>query len=528
MCSSPPVKRSELRKNPLGLAYAGDVGMRYLRGKKRSTISMITFIAVAGVALGVAALLSVLSITTGFQEEFRNKVLGVNAHVLVMKYGRDFDEYRDVIATSEEMPEVAGAAPFLIVQMMIANGDRLASVLIKGVDPERMPNVLTLPEQIAEGSLEGLRMDDAAPPSHPLDTGGGSDDWQWLDDYVQSAEGGASEPAATEPDELEPIDTFEALPEVEVASPEAVENLLNGVEEAWDDDDWGDDDWDDAVDAEAETESAEDTESLPGIVVGRTLAESLEIEVGGRVRLISPLSGIDLSMVSSEVRAPESRDYRVIAIFEAGFQEYDSRLVYTDLYEAQRFVAHGDSVTGVEMRVHDLDTSREVARSLERNLGGGYNTMDWAELNQNLFTALKIQKMVLAFVIATIIFVAAFNVIATLIMIVLEKKREIAILKAMGARDGAVLWIFALQGTVIGLIGTLIGLLVGGIVVAALSQYGFPLDPKVYLIDHLPVVFDPLVFVLTAIIAFCICAVATIAPSLWAARMIPVDGLRQE
>ena len=133
------------------MAYAFQIGRRYLRSKKRSRmVSVITFIAVAGVALGVAALLSVLAITTGFQQEFREKVLGVNAHVLVMKYGVDFDEYRDVIQRADDMPEVAGVGPFLINEMMLAKGDRLAGVLVKGVDPELMPSVLDLPKGSAD------------------------------------------------------------------------------------------------------------------------------------------------------------------------------------------------------------------------------------------------------------------------------------------------------------------------------------------------------------------------------------------
>ncbi|HTU64245.1 MAG TPA: ABC transporter permease, partial [Polyangiales bacterium] len=133
--------------------YALDVGMRYLRSKKRASISVISVIAISGVALGVAALLAVMSITSGFQREFRDKVLGVNAHVLVLKYGLNFEEYRDVIARARKMPEVAGAAPFIINEMMLAKGDRLSGVLVKGVDPELMPTVLDLPSQLTTGSL---------------------------------------------------------------------------------------------------------------------------------------------------------------------------------------------------------------------------------------------------------------------------------------------------------------------------------------------------------------------------------------
>lgn len=564
------------------MAYAFQIGMRHLRSKKRSTVSVITFIAVTGVALGVAALLAVLSITTGFQKAFRDKVLGVNAHVLVMKYGVDFDEYRDVIARAEAMPEVAGAGPFLIQEMMLAKGDRLAGVLVKGVDPERMPTVLDLPQQLVDGSLRGLRREGARPPLHPDDIGSStSEDWNWLDELAEEAapdprlddpaepeidldraleelrgdptanlflpdgglrpalrrtpvwgdpvlDAGVAAVAARPDGDSDPTDDA-PLPEVAVASPSEVEALLEGFDPG--SMELPSNEWEDELLAEenalAETE-AEATESLPGIVVGHALARTLGLGVGDRVRLVSPLSGLDTSMIAPEARTPRSRELRVIAIFEAGFQEYDSRLVYTDLYEAQHFYGQGDAATGVELRLHDLEQSEEVARRLERELGGPFHTLDWAELNRNLFTALEIQKITLGFVIATIIFVAAFNVIATLIMIVLEKKREIAILKAMGATDTTVLGVFMLQGSIIGVIGTLVGLLLGGGVVLYLATVRMDLDPKVYLIDHLPVVVSWSEFAVTAAVAFGICTVATVAPSFWAARMLPVEGLRHE
>jgi len=576
------------------MAYAFQIGMRHLRSKKRSTVSVITFIAVTGVALGVAALLAVLSITTGFQKAFRDKVLGVNAHVLVMKYGVDFDEYRDVIARAEAMPEVAGAGPFLIQEMMLAKGDRLAGVLVKGVDPERMPTVLDLPQQLVDGSLRGLRREGARPPLHPDDIGSStSEDWNWLDELAEEA---APNPSLSPNDDAPEIDVERALeelrddptanlflpdgglrpalrrtplwgdpapdagvaavaarpdgdrdatdaagtdeadttddaplPEVAVASPSEVEALLEGFDPG--SMELPSNEWEDELLAEenafAETD-AEATESLPGIVVGHALARTLGLGVGDRVRLVSPLSGLDTSMIAPEARTPRSRELRVIAIFEAGFQEYDSRLVYTDLFEAQHFYGQGDAATGVELRLHDLEQSEDVARRLEREPRRPFHTLDWAELNRNLFTALEIQKITLGFVIATIIFVAAFNVIATLIMIVLEKKREIAILKAMGATDTTVLGVFMLQGSIIGVIGTLVGLLLGGGVVLYLATVRMDLDPKVYLIDHLPVVVSWSEFAVTAAVAFGICTVATVAPSFWAARMLPVEGLRHE
>jgi lipoprotein-releasing system permease protein len=527
------------------IGYALDVGLRYLRSKKRASISVISVIAITGVALGVAALLAVTSITSGFQREFRDKVLGVNAHVLVLKYGLNFDEYRDVVSRALKMPEVSGAAPFIINEMMLAKGDRLSGVLVKGVDPQLMPKVLDLPSQLLSGSLEGLRRPGAAPPVRPedLDRAVPQKDHDDLDAYLtglaeKEAQHGPLEDdgAALEPDagvaaaENAPQPTAapaEPLPTVDVPTPAEVEAALaNGplpdlpsdeAERKWIDT------------SEAERPAIEDDEVLPGIVVGVTLAKELDVQMGDRVKVISPLSGIDTSLVGQDLKTPKSRDFRVIGIFQAGFQEYDSKLVYVDLYEAQAFQDQGDTVVGVELSLHDIEKSADVAVRLERDLGGGpFHTMDWRELNHNLFTALEVQKVMLIVVIATIVLVAAFNVVATLIMIVLEKRREIAILKAMGATDFSILKIFMVQGAAIGIVGTSLGLAIGGAICGYLNYFRFPLDPKVYLIDHLPIRTSLTEFTITVVIALGICVTATLIPSLWAARLLPADGIRPQ
>jgi lipoprotein-releasing system permease protein len=521
-------------------AYALDVGLRYLRSKKRASISVISVIAITGVALGVAALLAVTSITSGFQREFRDKVLGVNAHVLVLKYGLNFDEYRDVVARALKMPEVAGANPFIINEMMLAKGDRLSGVLVKGVDPELMPKVLDLPSQLIAGSLVGLRRPGAAPAVRPedLDRSVPSKEADDLDAYLTRL---AEKEDHLEPDKEAPLadagPTNEAvqpsaakpedLPVVDVPTPAEVEAALAGgalpdlpsddAEKKW------------IEDTTEKLPDANDDEVLAGLVLGVTLAKELDVQLGDRVKVISPLAGVDTSMVAAEATTPKSRDFRVIGIFEAGFQEYDSKLVFVDLYEAQAIQDQGDTVVGVEMSLHDIDQSADVAVRLERDLGGGpFHTMDWRELNHNLFTALEVQKVMLIVVIATIVLVAAFNVVATLIMIVLEKRREIAILKAMGATDLSILQIFMIQGAAIGIVGTSLGLAIGGVICGYLTYFHFPLDPKVYLIDHLPIRTSLTEFTLTVVIALGICVTATLIPSFWAARLLPADGIRPQ
>jgi lipoprotein-releasing system permease protein len=189
----------------------------------------------------------------------------------------------------------------------------------------------------------------------------------------------------------------------------------------------------------------------------------------------------------------------------------------------------GDSVTGVEMTVDDVQKAHAIGKDIERLLANGvYRVMDWHELNRGLFTALLIQQIGMSCVLALIIIVAAFTVVATLIMVVLEKKKEIALLKALGAKNDAVLRVFLYQGGFIGMVGTTLGLIVGYGGCKALEAYKFPLDAKVYFISHLPVELRPQEFVITGVFAITICLVATIFPSLYAARLRPSDGLRAE
>jgi lipoprotein-releasing system permease protein len=244
------------------------------------------------------------------------------------------------------------------------------------------------------------------------------------------------------------------------------------------------------------------------------------------VQVTSPTIGFSYSR--GAIRAPVAKQFRVIAIFDAGFDQYDSKLVYTDLYEAQAFYDTGDSVTGIEMKVSDIDDAKRIAREIEERLANGvYHTMDWEELNHGLFTALRIQQILMSLVLALIIVVAAFTVIATLIMVVLDKKKEIAVLKAMGASDSALLRTFVYQGTLIGVLGTAIGLALGYGICKALVVWGLPLDPKVYFISRLPVLMRMSDFVWVGVFAVLVCLCATVWPALHAARLRPAEAFRE-
>jgi lipoprotein-releasing system permease protein len=567
------------------MGYPIDVALRYLGSKKRAFISVGTAFAILGVTLGVAALATVMSVTGGFQAKFREKVLGVNAHVLVLKYSTDFREYRSIMEQVSTVPGVEGTAPFSINPMMLTHGDATATgVLLKGVDPEKSLGVgapgtkpvLILPQQIVgceeaakqglqaaiacgQSKLTGLRLPNAKPaarrvregrsgtfddlpepamPADPVLPDAGAAEEPEVDDAgrdlrfirileddlrrrVQEKNAGQGEakpdgeaPTSAPADDVEPADAGPG-PRGEIVPDGGYKSDLPS---------------DDVLPADVDPDPCANpakVAELPGIVVGVTLAKTLSLDIGDCVTVTSPTIGYSFS--GGALKPPVARRYRVIALFQAGFDQYDSKLVYTDLYEAQTFYDQGDTVTGIEMIVDDIDKAPQISRHIADMLGSGlYHTMDWEELNHGLFTALLIQQIGMSVVLALIILVAAFTVIATLVMVVLDKKKEIAVMKAMGATDEAILRIFLYQGGIIGFVGAACGLLLGLLVCKGILVYGFPLDPKVYFISHLPVQVRLREFLVTGEIALAICLEATILPSLYAANLSPAEGFREE
>ncbi|MCU0684044.1 MAG: ABC transporter permease, partial [Polyangiaceae bacterium] len=541
------------------MGYTFRIALRYMRAKKVAFVSIGTAFAVLGVALGVAALATVMSVTGGFQSQFREKVLGVNAHVLVLKYSSDFREYRDVMRTAAAVPGVLAVAPFTINPMMITHDERTATgVLVKGVDPELMTSVLDVPKHIVNPPrdpatpppthIEGMRRPGAAPAARPEfvwpSLGVGVD----LDDPPRrlppsssapsppsapssssapypSALSAPSTPAASasaeRDDEGRPLPLLRAI-ERELAAAEArraaaaasasapspagakpppkggatvaggpiefdakaphgnIEPEGGYTSQLPDDDE--------ELPADILPDPCRDpaaVAAMPGAIIGITLASDLGLKLGDCFQITSPTIGYSYS--GAALKPPVARRFRVVAVFEAGFQQYDAKLVYVDLFEAQTFYDTGDSVTGIEMKVNDIEGAKAIAREIDDRLKNGiYHTMDWEELNHGLFTALRIQQILMSAVLALIIVVAAFTVVATIIMVVLDKKKEIAVLKAMGATDDAILRIFLYQGGIIGLVGTGMGLGLGYGVCKGLMAYGFRLDPKVYFISRLP------------------------------------------
>jgi lipoprotein-releasing system permease protein len=399
-----------------------------------SLFSVFTSVSVLGVALGVAALTIVLAVTTGFQQQFRNKVLGVNAHVIVLKSQATFAEYRDVMKTSMEIdPDVIAVQPFIFAEMLVTRGKgELSGVAIKGVDPKLVRGVLDLDQHMIEGSIDTL-----AEPEQP------------------------------------------------------------GV--------------------------------LPPIIMGKELAHKLKAKVGDDVTVVVPLSNIDFDTWRAKASAPRTRKFRVTGIFYSGFDEYDRRLMYTSLRDTQELVGRGDQVMGVELKVKDVNRAKAIAEKLERALGGPpYQVQDWEELNHNLFTALNLQKLALVIILTLIIIVAAVNMISALTMMVTDKTREIAILKSMGATSSSVSRVFQFLGVAIGGVGTIIGVAIGLVTCYVVSAYGYHLDPKVYLIDKLPI--DVVWYEVLGVagVTILISLAATWAPAQAAASLRPVEGLRYD
>jgi lipoprotein-releasing system permease protein len=263
---------------------------------------------------------------------------------------------------------------------------------------------------------------------------------------------------------------------------------------------------------------------MPGLCLGKEMSAQLRVWVGDVVNVITPLGDI-----GPTGPVPRSRAFRVACVLYSGMYEYDSKFAYIAIAEAQRFFRLGDNITGLELKFRDVDAARALGRRVVATLGGyPYRAKDWAELNRNLFSALKLEKLAMAIILTFIVLVACFNILSTLIMLVLEKTKEISILKSMGARDASVMKIFVIEGLVIGAIGTAMGLLLGVASCSFIERYGLRLDPDVYYISNLPVNADGAQFVLVAGISLALSYLATLYPSIKASRLSPVDGLRED
>ncbi|MCB2183152.1 MAG: lipoprotein-releasing ABC transporter permease subunit [Desulfobulbaceae bacterium] len=400
---------------------------RYLKAKrKHGFISLITVISVAGVAVGVMALIVVLAVMAGFTSELRNKILGVNSDIVVQKLGDTINNYPELIETLQKNNDVISVTPYIYSQTMITSGENGTGIVVRGIDPESVAGVLSLSKQMIRGEISNI------------------------DQHKEVA-----------------------------GKP-------------------------------------------PGIIIGKHLARQLRTGMGERVRLLSPSGPLTPMGVIPKIKTCE-----VVGIFDTGMYEYDSSLAYVSLSTAQKFLGITDAVHGLELKITDIYQAHAIAKKIEQKLGPGFVAKDWMLMNQNLFSALKLEKTAMFIILTLIVLVAAFNIVSTLIMVVMEKTKDIAILKSMGATSVNIMRIFIYEGLIIGLTGTGMGVAGGLGLCEILSRYQFiKLPSDVYPMSTLPVKILPFDVTFIAVSAVVITFLATLYPSWQASHIEPAEALR--
>ncbi len=417
------------------MKYEFFIGLRYLLARRSETfISLITVISILGVTISVITLNVTVAVMTGFEEAIRDRLLGVNAHILLFKSGEYLDEYQELIPKLMQEEGVQSVAPTVFGQAIITSGSRVSGVVLRGIDPgEKDEGVVAIRRFITEGSLQGLKT------LHKV---------QIKDRYVE----------------------------------------------------------------------------LPGVILGIRLAGQLGVMVGEPIQVLSPLGNpTPLGVI------PKVRRFVVAGLFDSGWSEYDSSLAYMYLSDAQQFFELGDVVTNIGIRVKDVDQAQEIARRIQQGLGFPYLTEDWSRLWPNLFSALRLERWVYILVLLLMVLIAAFNIISTLIMMVMEKRRDIAILQSMGATRSSIRRIFLIKGCVIGAVGTVLGVVLGLGICLLIQRYQFIELPRdVFLVSTVPVSISAGYFALVAVASFLICLLASIYPARQAARLDPVEIIRYE
>lgn len=423
--------RPEREKNAMALPYQLFIALRYLKSRKRhKSLSLNTLISVSGVAVGVMALLVVLSVMSGFHDDLQKKILGVSSHVVVMSYDGAIEDYALVMEKLKGEPQVAAMSPFVFGQVMVSFGDNAQGVVLRGIDPLLEAETTEISKHMKSGTLFDL---------------------------------------VTDNDQLSDNDT-------------------------------------------------------PGLILGNELAARLRVIRGDKVKVISPVTEPGpLGML------PRVKEFEVVGIFEIGMFEYDSNLVLSSIGSAQKFLRLGTAVTGIELKLHDIYAARQTSKAVSKKLGLPYYSRDWIRMNKNLFSALKLEKLAMFVILTLIVLVAAFNIVSTLTMIVIEKEPQIAILKAMGSTNKSIMAIFMVQGFLVGLVGTVFGLVGGYVLAYVLNTYELiKLPADVYYLSHLPVKMRLSDFVAVSVSAVLISFLATIYPSYQAAKLNPVEPLRYE
>ena len=415
------------------MRYELFIGLRYLQARRRETfISLITVISVMGVMIGVMTLIVVMAVMSGFEETLRDRLLGINAHIAIVRSGETLRDYENLLQQVSKENGVVAATPTIYGQVMLTAGSRVSGVVVRGIDPDRVNKVINVQSYLVQGNLAGLKT------QHPIQ-----------------------------------------------------------VEDR--------------------------TVLLPGIILGERLANQLGVFPGSAVQIVSPLGSPTAIGV-----IPKVRRFVVAGILRTGMSEIDSTLIFMGLAEAQKFFDLGDAVTNIEIRIQNVNQSRQVAEQIQRRLGFPYFAEDWTRLWPNLFSALQLEKTVYFLVLLLMVLIGAFNIVSTLQMVVMEKRKDIAILRSMGASQQSIRRIFLLKGCIIGFFGTMLGDILGLLVCLLISQYEFDLPDGVFLIKTVPVRMYPINFIIVTLASFVVCLLASIYPARQAAKLDPVEIIRYE
>lgn len=440
------------------------VAARHVRAHKSGFLTVISGLSIGGVALSCAALCAVTSIMGGFGADLKRKILDNNAHVRI-----DNGQLGGFDGW-KEMLAIAAKAPGVTAASPLATGEVMAS------STSNTAGVLIRGiDTQSIGSVNAVVKN--------LEVGS----FRYLDDTKRLASLPADEPVGLGP-----------RGEVYLKGPDYRSRLRGGDEEPPD--------------------------IYPGVVIGRELAKTLHVYVGDEITLVSPLGELGPMGL-----LPRTQRFRVAAVFFSGMYEYDATQAYVKLDVAQHFLDLGERVTAIELRVRDAEAVRPVRDALAASLGRpDVNVRDWKELNRNLFAALFLEKITTFIILSIAIAVASFCIVCTLLLMVTEKSKEIAILKSLGASDRAILRLFMVEGIIIGSIGTVFGVVTGWALAKGLQSSGVRLSPEVYYVDRLPIAVNYGDYAMVAVAALVITTISTIYPAVAASRLRPVDGLRYE
>lgn len=423
----------------LRLGYESFIGVRFLMTKKSSqVVSLIAVISVVAVMVASSSMIVVMSVMNGFSSDLRSKILGANAHLMVIKYGKDFAEYKSVIKKTKDIDGVVEASPFILNEGMVSSRKNISGAMITGIDIDQMRRSDRL-KYVSEQGLSFLRDPKAIPR--------------------------AKDPNQEEGEEV-----------------------------------------------------------LSGVIIGKEMASELQVMVGDVISLISPIGEM-----GPTGPIPRAKPFRVAGLFYSGMYEFDSKFAYILLKDAQEFFGMKDHVTGIEYRLSKVENTKAIAKEIDKAIGGyPYYSRDWMQMNRNMFSALQLEKIVMLIILGTLIFMASLLILVTLIMVVMEKGKEIAILKSMGGTDVSIMKIFVIYGLFVGSLGAFLGGVLGLSLCTLIERVGIRLDPDVYYFSTIPIkIITGEVFLVVGA-AILLSFLATIPPSLFASRLRPVDGLRYE